>query len=90
MLPLINACCSKGLLNNGLRHRLEALAHGVERWLPDVSPTLVHGDLWSGNVLFTPQGPAIIAPVVYCHFPEVDLAMLTLFGSPSTAFFEAY
>lgn len=50
LLPLINACCSKGLL----RHRLEALAHGVERWLPDVSLSLVHGDLWSSNVLFTP------------------------------------
>ncbi|WP_198361457.1 fructosamine kinase family protein [Halomonas sp. N3-2A] len=41
-------------------------------------------------MLFTPQGPAIIDPAVYCHFPEVDLAMLTLFGSPSAAFFKAY
>jgi len=90
LLPLINACYAQGLLNHGLRQRLETLAHGLERWLPDASPRLVHGDLWSGNVLFTPQGPAIIDPAVYRHFPEVDLAMLTLFGSPGSAFFEAY
>lgn len=90
LLPLINACYDQGLLDHGLRQRLETLAHGLERWLPDVSPSLVHGDLWSGNVLFTPQGPAIIDPAVYRHFPEVDLAMLTLFGSPGSAFFEAY
>lgn len=90
LLPLINACYAQGLLDHGLRQRLETLAHGLERWLPDVAPRLVHGDLWSGNVLFTPQGPAIIDPAVYRHFPEVDLAMLTLFGSPGSAFFEAY
>ena len=50
----------------------------------------MHGDLWSGNVLFTPAGPAIIDPAVYRHYPEVDIAMLTLFGGPGDAFFEAY
>lgn len=90
LLPLINACYGKGLLDNALRQRLEALAYGLESWLPDASPSLVHGDLWSGNVLFTPQGPAIIDPAVYRHFSEVDFAMLTLFGSPVDAFFEAY
>ena len=77
-------------MGSALRHRLEAVAHGLEAWLPDAPGSLVHGDLWSGNVLFTTQGPAIIDPAVYRHYPEVDLAMLTLFGSPGEAFFEAY
>jgi fructosamine-3-kinase len=51
---------------------------------------LLHGDLWSGNVLTTPRGPALIDPAIYRHYPETDLAMLTLFGSPGDAFFEAY
>ncbi|MCH4562598.1 fructosamine kinase family protein [Halomonas sp. EGI 63088] len=90
LLPLVEACRARGVLDGRLRSRLEAIAHGLEGWLPDAPASLVHGDLWSGNVLFTPQGPAIIDPAVYRHYPEVDLAMLTLFGSPGEAFFEAY
>ncbi|MBF7051894.1 fructosamine kinase family protein [Halomonas sp. KAO] len=91
LLPLAEACQARGLLDARLRGRLEALAHGLEAcWLPDAPASLIHGDLWSGNVLFTPRGPALIDPAVYRHYPEVDLAMLTLFGSPGEAFFEAY
>ncbi len=86
LLPLIDVCSAKGLLDNALRQRLKAIAHGLESWLPDVPASLVHGDLWSGNVLCTANGTAIIDPAVYRHFPEVDLAMLTLFGSPGEAF----
>lgn len=90
LLPLVDACQARGLMDARLRARVEAIAHGLEAWLPDAPASLVHGDLWSGNVLFTPRGPAIIDPAVYRHYPEVDLAMLTLFGSPGEAFFEAY
>lgn len=90
LLPLAEACHVRGLLDNRLLDRLKVIAHGLESWLPDVPASLVHGDLWSGNVLFTAKGPAIIDPAVYRHYPEVDLAMLTLFGSPGEAFFEAY
>ena len=90
LLPLAAACHERGLLDAGLRRRLETLAEGLESWLPDAPASLLHGDLWSGNVLYTPRGPALIDPAVYRHYPEVDLAMLTLFGSPGEAFFEAY
>ncbi|MCL7940586.1 fructosamine kinase family protein [Halomonas sp. ATCH28] len=90
LLPLVDACQARGLMDGRLRQRIEAIAHGLETWLPDAPASLVHGDLWSGNVLFTPQGPAIIDPAVYRHYPEVDLAMLTLFGAPGEAFLEAY
>ncbi|MGM0982327.1 MAG: fructosamine kinase family protein [Pseudomonadota bacterium] len=90
LLPLVDACQARGLMDGRLRTRVEAIAHNLEAWLPDAPASLIHGDLWSGNVLFTPQGPAIIDPAVYRHYPEVDLAMLTLFGSPGEAFFEAY
>lgn len=90
LLPLAAACHERGLLDASLRERIERIAHGLEAWLPDVPASLVHGDLWSGNVLYTPRGPALIDPAVYRHYPEVDLAMLTLFGSPPDPFFEAY
>ncbi|MCE8032566.1 MAG: fructosamine kinase family protein [Halomonas sp.] len=90
LLPLARACHERGLLDYRLRGRIEAVAGALESWLPDAPASLLHGDLWSGNVLHTPQGPAVIDPAVYRHFPEVDLAMLTLFGAPGEAFFEAY
>ncbi|HSP58411.1 MAG TPA: fructosamine kinase family protein [Halomonas sp.] len=90
LLPLAAACRQQGRLDEALGGRIEAIAWSLEDWLPDARPCLVHGDLWSGNVLFTPQGPGIIDPAVYRHYPEVDLAMLTLFGAPGAAFFEAY
>lgn len=90
LMPLGTACVERGLLPAKMLDALGDVAGRLETWLPDVPPSLVHGDLWSGNVLTTPEGPAIIDPAVYYHYPEVDLAMLTLFGAPSEAFFEAY
>lgn len=43
--------------------------------------TLIHGDLWSGNVLFDEQGSSVfIDPAVYYGHWEVDMAMMDLFG----------
>lgn len=90
LLPLTRACHVRGLVDDRLRARLEAVAADLETWLPSMPASLVHGDLWSGNVLFTRRGPAIIDPAIYRHYPEVDLAMLALFGAPGEPFFAAY
>jgi len=90
LLPLIDACMVNSLLSHAQAERLRGLAHDLETWLPDAPACLVHGDLWSGNVLYSAHGPALIDPAVYRHYPEVDVAMLTLFGDPGPAFFEAY
>jgi len=53
-------------------------------------PSLLHGDLWSGNALGTAAGPAIIDPAVYRGHREADLAMTELFGGFGAAFHAAY
>ena len=53
-------------------------------------PSLVHGDLWSGNALATDAGPAIIDPAVYRGHREADLAIAELFGGFGARFFAAY
>ncbi len=45
-------------------------------------PARIHGDLWSGNVLWTPDGVVLIDPAAHGGHRETDLAMLTLFGTP--------
>ena len=45
-------------------------------------PARLHGDLWSGNVLWTQAGAVLIDPAAHGGHRETDLAMLALFGAP--------
>ncbi|WP_188489671.1 fructosamine kinase family protein [Williamsia phyllosphaerae] len=49
---------------------------------PDERPARLHGDLWTGNVLWTPDGVVMIDPAAHGGHRETDLAMLALFGCP--------
>jgi fructosamine-3-kinase len=49
---------------------------------PAEPPSRVHGDLWSGNVLWSGGQGWLIDPAAQGGHRETDLAMLTLFGAP--------
>jgi fructosamine-3-kinase len=54
-------------------------------------PSLLHGDLWAGNVAATAAGePVLFDPAVYYGDREADIAMTELFGGFAPAFYEAY
>ncbi len=54
-------------------------------------PSLLHGDLWSGNAAMAANGePVIYDPAVYYGDREADLAMTELFGGFSQPFYDAY
>ncbi|MCW8108785.1 fructosamine kinase family protein [Alteromonas ponticola] len=53
-------------------------------------PSLVHGDLWSGNIGFSKHGPVIFDPAIYIGDAETDIAMTELFGRFNGNFYRAY
>ena len=55
------------------------------------APSLLHGDLWSGNAAFLPDGaPVLFDPAVYYGDREADLAMTELFGGFPREFYSSY
>jgi len=60
--------------------------------LPAEPPaSLLHGDLWAGNMLVRDgRLAALIDPACYHGHAEADLAMICLFERPDTAFWDAY
>lgn len=58
----------------------------------DFVPSLVHGDLWSGNLGYdeTTQQALFYDPAPYYGDREVDLAMTELFGRQPESFYQAY
>lgn len=57
----------------------------------DISPALVHGDLWGGNASDTDEGfPVVFDPAPYFGDREVDIAFTTLFGGFDDSFYKAY
>ena len=53
-------------------------------------PSLLHGDLWRGNVGFCEQGPVIYDPACYYGDADAELAMTELFGRFPEAFYQGY
>ena len=82
---------------NGYGSRLmqsaEKLSESLDFFFSDYSPypSLLHGDLWSGNAAVTTQGqPVIYDPACYYGDRETDIAMTELFGGFSASFYAAY
>lgn len=72
-----------GLADPVLDRVVERLASGA--FDDGVPPARIHGDLWSGNVLWSPDGVVLIDPAAHGGHRLTDLAMLALFGTPQLA-----
>lgn len=69
----------------------ESFMLGISRLIPSAAvPSLIHGDLWSGNSMNTIHGPALIDPAAYYADREMEFGIITMFGGFSARFFEAY
>jgi len=80
-------------LDRSWRDQGERIVENVSAFFLDYRPvpSLLHGDLWSGNAGMLPDGePVIFDPAVYRGDREADLAMSELFGGFPESFYAAY
>lgn len=80
--PFIDIAVAAGNLADPdiVRRACDLIASG--RFDEDDPPARIHGDLWNGNVLWSPDGVVVIDPAAHGGHRETDLAMLDLFGCP--------
>ena len=72
--------------------RLEDLCWRLDDWIEEPAyPSLIHGDMWGGNVLVRGERIAgFIDPAIYYADPEIELAFSTLFNTFGEPFFARY
>lgn len=80
-----------GSVNSSDIQSFERFYKELDSIFPKEPPSLLHGDLWSGNFMVNQDGqPVIIDPAVYYGHREMDLGMTQLFGGFDQQFYESY
>lgn len=87
----LELAAAAGLVDIPLVNSFEKLYTKLPSLLPEETPSLLHGDLWGGNVMCDESGdPVLIDPAVYYGSREIDLAATRLFGEFDSVFYSAY
>jgi fructosamine-3-kinase len=92
LLHMARAALAAGRIAPALMARLERFAARLGEFIEEPAhPSLIHGDLWAGNILAR-RGRVVglIDPAIYHADPEIELAFATLFDSLGSAFFRRY
>ena len=89
--PQVRMARDRQRLGMGDVLRFERLYMRLADLFPRERPALLHGDLWSGNILSDERSaPVLIDPAVYFGHRDMDLAMARLFGGFEAGFFHGY
>ena len=89
--PQIQLAVHKNLLPASTGDKIIKCWEKQAVWFTNEKPSLLHGDLWNGNILFDENAMPVLAdPSVYYGSRHMDMAMTTLFGGFDPAFYESY
>ena len=82
---------NSGRMNDSDKNLFSKIYIRYESIASDEPPALLHGDLWSGNLIAGTNGePCLVDPAIYFGHREMDLAMSKLFGGFDDEFYVAY
>jgi fructosamine-3-kinase len=91
IMPLLKIAFDKRIISLEETKKFNLLFKRVNNLFPKEKPTLIHGDLWKGNIMATKNNmPSSYDPAIYYGHREADLAMTHLFGSFPDTFYRAY
>jgi fructosamine-3-kinase len=92
IMPMARICYDKGVLPKETVQRLELLCRDMYRRIDmsKIQPSLIHGDLWSGNILFNMNNVFLIDPALYFADREMELAFLRMFRTFGETFWSEY
>ncbi|GIT99633.1 aminoglycoside phosphotransferase [Sulfurovum sp. TSL6] len=92
IMPMARHCYDSGKIPKQMVERLEGLCRDLYKRIDmrTIYPSLLHGDVWSGNVLFEREGACLIDPAIYYGDKEMELAFILLFGTFGETFFNVY
>jgi len=92
IMPMVRICYDKGMISPSLLKRLESLSRDIYKRidLSAITPSLIHGDLWSGNILFNRKGATLIDPAIYFADREMELAFIAMFETFGKDFWKNY
>lgn len=89
--PLAGKAYYEGLMSLESFKRFQKTYPILENMFPKEKPSLLHGDLWSGNIMRGKNGsPSLIDPAVYFGHREMDLAFSRMFGGFEQGFYQSY
>ena len=90
-MPMVKLAADNKSLNQKDQKNFEQLYKNLPGLFNEEKPSLIHGDLWSGNYLIDEnEQPYLIDPAVSYGHREFDMAMTTLFGGFFDEFYAAY
>jgi len=92
IMPMARICYDKGLITKQTVERLELLCCDMYKRIDmaKITPSLLHGDLWSRNILFNINGATLIDPALSFGDKEMDLAYILMFNTFGDTFFDSY
>jgi protein-ribulosamine 3-kinase len=89
--PMLGLAYFDKLIPLDFLKKFQTIYTKMDSLFPKEKPALLHGDLWSGNVICDRNGkPCLIDPAIYFGHREMDIAFSRLFGGFDSRFYESY